>query len=98
MESMGPGGTLTLKSRNDRHWITISITDTGIGMKPEEKRRAFDPFYSSRGPEREGMGLTVSQWIVRRHHGEILIKSERARGTTVITRFPVSKQNGFEDR
>jgi len=98
MESMGPGGKLTLKSRTDRHWITISITDTGIGMRQEEKRRAFDPFYSSRGPEREGLGLTLSQWIVRRHGGEIFIESERDRGTTVMLKLPVSKEEGFEDR
>ncbi len=98
MESMGPGGTLTLKSRTDRHWITIAITDTGIGMRDEEKRRAFDPFYSSRGPEREGLGLTVSRWIVRRHGGEIFVKSERGRGTTVMIKLPVSKKEGFEDR
>jgi PAS domain S-box-containing protein len=98
IESMGPGGTLTLKSRTDRHWITISITDTGVGMKVKEKRRAFDPFYSGRGPEREGMGLTLSQWIVRRHGGEISIRSERGRGTTVMIKLPVSKEEGFEGR
>ncbi len=98
MESMGPGGTLTLKSRTDRNWITVSITDTGIGMRQEEKRRAFDPFYSSRGPEREGLGLTLSQWIVRRHRGETLIKSERGRGTTVTIKLPVPKEEGFEGR
>jgi PAS domain S-box-containing protein len=97
IESMGPGGTLTLKSRTDRQWITIAITDTGIGMRREEKRRAFDAFYSSRGPEREGLGLTLSRWIVRKHGGEILIKSERGRGTTVMVKFPVSGEEGFED-
>jgi PAS domain S-box-containing protein len=92
MEAMGPGGTLTLKSRTDREWVSISIKDTGIGMKTREKRRAFDPFYSGRGPEREGMGLTLSQWVVRRHGGEILINSERGRGTTVMVRLPVSEK------
>ncbi len=96
MESMGTGGILTLKSRTDRQGITITITDTGTGMKQEEKRRAFDPFYSSRGPEKEGLGLTLSQWIVRRHHGEIVIKSERGRGTTVMVKLPVSEEEGFE--
>ncbi|UCD71633.1 MAG: PAS domain S-box protein [Syntrophobacterales bacterium] len=96
MESMGPGGTLTLKSRTDRQWITIAITDTGIGMKPEEKRRAFDPFYSSRGVDREGLGLTLSQWIVRKHSGEIVIKSKRDRGTTVMVKFPVSEEERLE--
>ena len=96
MESMGSGGTLILKSRTDRQWITIAIKDTGIGMGPEEKRRAFDPFYSSRGPEREGIGLTLSQWIVRRHGGEIFIKSERNRGTTVMVKLPGPREEGVE--
>ncbi len=98
MESMGTGGTLTLKSRTNRHWITIAVTDTGTGMRQEEKRRAFDPFYSSRGPEREGLGLTLSQWIVRRHHGEIVIETERGRGTTVMVKLPISEEWGFEVR
>ena len=91
MESMGPGGTLSLKSRTDRQWVSIAIKDTGIGMAPEEKRRAFDPFYSGRGPEREGLGLTLSKWIVRRHGGNIFIESARDRGTTVVVRLPVSE-------
>ncbi len=95
IESMGTGGMLTLKSRTDRQWITIAIKDTGIGMGPEEKRRAFDPFYSSHGPGREGLGLTLSQWIVRRHGGEIFIRSGRNRGTTVMVRLPVSKEEVF---
>lgn len=98
MESMGSGGMLTLKSRTDRQWITIAIKDTGIGMGPEERRRAFDPFYSSHGPGREGLGLTLSQWIVRRHGGEIFIKSGKSRGTTVMVRLPTSKEEGFEGR
>jgi PAS domain S-box-containing protein len=98
MESMGPGGTLTLKSRTDRQWITVAVTDTGIGMGSEEKKRAFDPFYSSHGPEREGLGLTLSRWIVRRHGGEILIKSEKSRGTTMVVRLPVSEGEGSEGR
>jgi PAS domain S-box-containing protein len=98
MESMGSGGMLTLKSRTDRQWITIAIKDTGIGMGPEEKRRAFDPFYSSHGAGREGLGLPLSQWIVRRHGGEIFIKSGRSRGTTVMVRLPTSKEEGFEGR
>ena len=92
IECMGPGGTLTLKSRTDREWITISFTDTGIGMRPEEKRRALDPFYSSHGPDREGLGLTLSQWIVRRHGGKISLRSERGRGTTVMVKLPVSRE------
>ena len=96
MESMGPGGTLTLKSRTDRHWITISVADSGIGMRREEKRRAFDPFYSSRDPEREGLGLTLSRWIVRKHSGEIKIRSARGRGTTVMVKLPVPGERGPE--
>jgi PAS domain S-box-containing protein len=96
MESMGSGGMLTLKSRTDRQWLTIAIKDTGIGMGPEERRRAFDPFYSSHGPGREGLGLTLSQWIVRRHGGEILIKSGRNRGTTIMVKLPSSREEGVE--
>jgi PAS domain S-box-containing protein len=98
MESMGPGGTLTLKSRTDRQWITIAIKDTGIGMGSKEKRRAFDPFYSGKGPEREGLGLTLSQWIVRRHGGDISIKSKTHQGTTVMVRLPTSGKEAVEAR
>jgi PAS domain S-box-containing protein len=98
MESMGPGGTLTLKSRTDRQWITIAIKDTGIGMGSKEKRRAFDPFYSGKGPEREGLGLTLSQWIVRRHGGDISIKSKTHQGTTVMVRLPTSGEEAVEAR
>jgi signal transduction histidine kinase len=98
MESMGPGGTLTLKSRTDRQWITIAIKDTGMGMGSNEKKRAFDPFYSGKEPERDGLGLTLSQWIVRRHGGDISIKSKTHHGTTVMVRLPTSGEEAMEAR
>jgi signal transduction histidine kinase len=67
-------------------------------MKREEKRRAFDPFYSGKGPEREGLGLTLSQWIVRRHGGDISIKSKTHHGTTVMVRLPTSGEEAVEAR
>jgi signal transduction histidine kinase len=73
--------------------ITVQISDNGIGMTDEERRQAFDPFYTKKPiGEGSGIGLTMADTCVKKHDGQIIINSEKNKGTTVTLTFPVQEK------
>lgn len=71
--------------------VAIEVTDTGTGIAPDVLPRVFDLFMTTRPPGGgTGLGLAVSQEIVREHGGKITISSELDRGTTVTIVLPAS--------
>lgn len=84
--SLGPARSETAEA----FW-EVTIEDDGEGMGPEALSRVFEPFYSTKGPERgTGLGLTVARGITQRHGGSIELESESGRGTRVRVRLPVA--------
>jgi PAS domain S-box-containing protein len=86
LDAMPLGGTLTLRTRQDKDWKTgrigvrATIADTGEGMTPETRARLFDAFYTTKGAKGTGLGLWVSSEIVKRHGGNICVRSSRSSG------------------
>ena len=68
--------------------ITVQISDTGRGISQDDLARIFEPFFSTR-KKGTGLGLWVSQDIVRQHGGRIEVTSIQARGTTFNVILPV---------
>jgi signal transduction histidine kinase/ActR/RegA family two-component response regulator len=68
--------------------IELAIEDRGAGMDEPTRARAIDPFFSTRGPGRLGLGLPVAQAIVARHRGELEVASAPGLGTSVRLRLP----------
>jgi heavy metal sensor kinase len=71
----------------------LQVTDTGIGIRPEDLPRVFDRFYrADRARAREaggaGLGLAVAKWVVDSHGGEITCSSEVGSGTQFVVRLP----------
>jgi signal transduction histidine kinase len=60
--------------------IVVQLTDTGVGIAEDDLARIFDPFFST-GKKGTGLGLWVTQDIVRQHGGRIEVSSEIGRGT-----------------
>ena len=92
-EAMGEGGELIIKTlyRPDPvpGWIEIVFADTGPGIKEENLKYLFTPFFTTklRGT---GLGLAICHRIVtERHRGNIHIESEKGKGTTVVLKLPV---------
>jgi signal transduction histidine kinase len=66
----------------------ISVSDTGDGIKPEEKEKIFEPFFTTK--ERgTGLGLAIVHRIVENHEGFISVKSQRNKGTTFDIFLPM---------
>lgn len=74
----------------DNGRVLIRISDDGVGMPPEVRRRAFSPFFTTkRAKGGLGLGLSISESIVRRHGGTISLDSEDGRGTVATISLPV---------
>jgi len=87
MDAMPQGGTLTLRTRQNRDRITIEIADTGAGLTAEECERLFTPYYTSK-PHGTGLGLAIVQSVISDHGGRISVRSEPGHGTTFMIELP----------
>jgi signal transduction histidine kinase len=73
-----------------RPQLELAVSDSGHGMSPEEMRRAFEPFYTTKAPDRgTGLGLVIVEHIVRAHGGHLATESAPGCGTTVRVRLPL---------
>ena len=104
-EAMPTGGTLTIQTER-RHmntlpsgfskfehgdYIVLRVKDTGIGIKPEDLPKIFEPYYSKKkmGHSGSGLGLSVVYGVVKDHHGYYDVLSEIGQGTEFLLLFPV---------
>lgn len=79
---------ISLRLTKDADMVVVEVSDNGVGMTPEVRRQALNPFFTTRRPGALGMGLTFAAMNVRRAGGEILIDSEVDVGTSVRLFFP----------
>jgi signal transduction histidine kinase len=70
--------------------IAISVADTGCGIAPEAVGRIFDRFYKGAGSRGSGLGLAIARNLVAAHGGEITVRSEVGRGTTIAFVLPAA--------
>lgn len=89
------GGSVTVSLRSDDETVTVSVTDTGIGIAKKDLFYIFQPFYradTSRargvGKGMSGLGLAIVNEIVKAHQGKIFVRSALNRGTTIEVTFP----------
>jgi len=72
------------RTKRDPKGISIAVQDDGRGLTKEQKRRMFDPFYTTRqGEGGSGLGLSIVHGIVTSHGGSIKVSSEPNKGTTI---------------
>jgi len=70
--------------------VELRVSDTGVGMTPEEIEQIFNPFFTTKDSDKGiGLGLSISYRIVEAHQGRIKVKSQPNKGTTFILGLPV---------
>lgn len=71
--------------------IVIRVRDNGTGMSDELQQNIFEPFFSAKGGDNSGLGLSISKSIIEQHGANIAVSSEVGVGTTFVLTFPFSK-------
>jgi signal transduction histidine kinase len=90
------GGRVVVSAEGMGEYMEIKVSDTGIGILPEELPRIFEKFYRVKHPKTRqvlgtGLGLSIVKGIVEAHHGSIDVESVPDRGTTFRILLPVTK-------
>jgi two-component system NtrC family sensor kinase len=94
IHAMPEGGNLLIKGRisDDREWVSIDVSDTGIGIDPKNIPHIFDPFFTTKEVGKgTGLGLSVSYNLIRKHGGSIEVDSEPGKGTTFTVNLPTNR-------
>jgi two-component system cell cycle sensor histidine kinase/response regulator CckA len=91
LDAMPEGGTLSVSTglEGDRVWVEVG--DTGVGIESSAQHRLFDPFFSTKGRQGLGLGLSVSHGIVERHAGEISVESAPNSGSRFTVWLPLGE-------
>jgi PAS domain S-box-containing protein len=92
MKKTGKPGNLTVTTKKVGDKVQISFADNGTGISHENKKRLFQPFFTTKPVgEGTGLGLSLSRSIITEHKGTINVESESGKGATFIIELPVIK-------
>lgn len=86
------GGTVTVAAAPADDGVSLTVTDTGVGIELEQQGRVFERFYKAdrgRGSGGIGLGLAIVKHIVLAHGGSVAVESRPGRGSTFTIRLPV---------
>ncbi len=86
-----PPPEIRLEVKKKKNDIIFIVKDNGIGMDGAEKEKIFSLFYSSKGGKGTGLGLFISNRIIRQHDGDIKVASEPGKGSTFTIRLPTGR-------
>jgi signal transduction histidine kinase len=91
------GGRVTVATTAENGRLTVAVTDTGIGIDPEERERVFDKFYRSKNPQAtsvkgSGLGLPIAREVARLHGGDVTLESELGKGSTFTLTVPLGEE------
>jgi len=88
VDAMPQGGILTLRTRcTTDEAVCVEVSDTGVGMDEETRRRCLEPFFTTKGERGTGLGLAMVYGVMQRHGGDLEIDSRPGAGTTMRLSF-----------
>jgi PAS domain S-box-containing protein len=96
IEAMPQGGKIEIHTFKKGKEVFIQISDTGIGIAEEARKKIFEPFFTTKPFTNTGLGLSMSYGIIKRFGGEIEVKSKVGYGTTFTVILP-SRGDGREE-
>jgi signal transduction histidine kinase len=88
-------GTITVSARKEGHFVRVAVSDTGVGMTPQELNRLFTKFWRAddlhvREQPGTGLGLTITKNLIEMQGGQLTVESAKGEGTTFSFTLPVS--------
>ena len=113
-EAMPEGGDVLVKTRNryidttingydnvaEGDYVTLTVTDSGVGIPKEDQERIFEPFYTKKlmGLSGTGLGLAIVWGTVKDHNGYIDLHSNEGEGSVFKLYFPVTRQELIQEK
>jgi len=94
-------GRITISAHHDANTVSISVTDTGIGIAPEDQSGIFDEFTqvdasTTRRAGGTGLGLPITKKFIELHQGQIIVESQLTEGATFTIVLPISQRQSTE--
>jgi signal transduction histidine kinase len=88
---------IEVRENSQTQMVEILISDTGVGIPPDQLRLIFEPFYSTKEPDEHGhggsgLGLSVCRQIIEQHQGRIRVESIVGKGSTFTVKLPLRLQ------
>ena len=94
LDAMGDSGVLTILGRNEDEKVVVEVSDTGVGIPPENLPKIFEPFFTTKEIGRgTGLGLAVCYGILTEHGGTLDVQSTVGTGTTFTISLSAEKLN-----
>ena len=86
---------ISVKTKSDNHWYIIEISDKGIGLDSDNKKKIFEKFFREEtgnihNVKGQGLGLSYVKKIVELHKGQILVESHKGKGSTFTLKLPMT--------
>lgn len=88
IDAMPGGGTLSIQTSQKNDKVLIFVSDTGVGIPNDLRNKIFESFYSTKGENGNGLGLSIAERIVRQHGGTIHVDSIVNKGSVFMVELP----------
>ncbi|GEM_PF-7078401 len=98
MDAIKEQGQIKIGTSSHDGRVFVSVSDDGVGMDPEVQLNLFQPYYSTKQERGTGLGLFISQEIIKEHGGAIRMISAPENGTTFIISLPFAGSDAREDK
>ncbi len=90
-------GTIEIKTYTQDRFVRVDVRDTGKGIEEQNLGKVFDPFFTTKPVgQGTGLGLSVSHEIVKKHGGEMAVRSKVGEGTTFTVSLPINQEKSFK--
>lgn len=90
LDAMPKGGKLEIGCEQRADKIELTFADNGEGIAEDLRERIFEPFFSTKGVNGTGLGLSVSYGIIEQHNGSIAVESKIGKGTVFAVSLPAT--------
>lgn len=89
IQAIPDSGSILIQTSSHQNFYNIEIADSGVGIEPQNLKRIFDPFFSTKSPgEGTGLGLSITKKIITEHKGSIHCQSKKGTGSRFIVSLP----------
>jgi len=89
------GGTLKVSTKETNGFIEVKFKDTGIGIKKEDTKKIFTPFFTTKA-QGMGVGLSICKRFAEIHDGGIKVESEKGKGSIFTVKLPIHRNGGVK--